>query len=246
MASYLISELAQRAGMSTATLRFYEQEGLLPAARSAGGYRVYDDEAAERLEFIAGGKRIGLPLAEIRDLLTAWDAGGCADLRDRLRPLLDAKIEETRQRSAELAAFTGQLTAALSRLDGPASPGRCEPACCIPAADAPPAPMVTPVTPVTTAPVLTACTLPAADREGRLGEWRALLLATSAGREPISGGTRFRFPASLAGQIASLAAAESECCAFFEFTLHIASGEAILDVRAPAEMHPHLSGLLTG
>jgi MerR family transcriptional regulator, copper efflux regulator len=268
MASYLISELAQRAGMSTATLRFYEQEGLLPAARSAAGYRVYDDEAAERLEFIAGGKRIGLPLAEIRELLTAWDAGGCADLRDRLRPLLNMKIEETRQRSAELAAFMGQLTAALSRLDGPVPSGRCEPACCVPATGAPvvsrgddppyppmrarskpatlpgapPAPMSASVA---TAPVVTGCALPAADREGRLVEWRALL-ATSVGREPIGGGTRFRFPASLAGQIASLAAAESECCAFFEFTLHIASGEAILDVRAPAEMRPHLFGLLTG
>ena len=242
MATYLISELAQRAGMSTATLRFYEQEGLLPVARSAAGYRMYDDEAAERLEFIAGGKRIGLPLAEIRELLTAWDAGGCSDLRDRLRPLLNAKIEETRQRSAELAAFTGQLTSALSRLDGPASSGRCEPACCIPAAGAPPAPMATLVT---GAPVVTACTLPAAGQERRLGEWRALL-ASSAGRESIGGGTRFRFPASLAGQIASLAAAESECCAFFEFTLHIARGEAILDVRAPAEMRPQLSGLLTG
>jgi MerR family copper efflux transcriptional regulator len=268
MATYLISELAQRAGMSSATLRFYEQEGLLPVARSAAGYRVYDDEAAERLEFIAGAKRIGLPLAEIRELLTAWDAGGCADLRDRLRPLLTAKIEETRQRSAELAAFTGQLTAELSRLDGPASPGRCEPACCIPAAGAPvvsrgdapphspmrarpktttmpggpPAPMATTVT---AAPVVTACTLPAAGQERRLAEWRALL-ASSACREPIGGGTRFRFPASLAGQIASLVAAESECCAFFEFTLHVASGEAILDVRAPAEMRPQLSGLLTG
>jgi DNA-binding transcriptional MerR regulator len=236
MATYLISELARRAGMSTATLRFYEQEGLLPAARSAAGYRVYDDEAAERLEFIAGAKRIGLPLAEIRELLTDWDAGGCADLRGRLRPLLEAKIEEARQRSAELTAFTGQLTAALSRLDGPASSGRCEPACCIPAAGAP-------VTTVTTAPVLTACTLPAAGQERRLGEWRALL-ASSAGREPIGGGTRFRFPASLAGQIASLAAAESECCAFLEFTLQVGNGEAILDVRAPAEMRLQLFSLL--
>jgi DNA-binding transcriptional MerR regulator len=243
MATYLISELAQRAGMTTTTLRFYEQEGLLPAARSAGGYRVYDDEAAERLEFIAGGKSIGLPLAEIRDLLAAWDAGGCTDLRGRLRPLLDAKIAQTRQRSAELAAFTARLTVALSRLDGPASSGRCEPACCVPAAGAP-EDAVAP-DPVTPAPQVNGCTLSVADQEDRLAEWRALL-ARSASRESIEGGTRFRFSPSTAAQIAALAAAESECCPFLEFTLHVAGGEAVLDMRAPAGMRPQLSALLPG
>jgi MerR family transcriptional regulator, copper efflux regulator len=242
MATYLISELAQRAGMTTTTLRFYEQEGLLTAARSARGYRVYDDEAVARLEFIVGGKGIGLPLAEIRELLATWDTGGCTDLRGRLRPLLDAKIEQTRQRSAELAAFTRRLTAVLSRLDDPVPPGRCEPACCMSAEGASPAAMPQPVA---TALVVTACTLPAADREERLGEWRALL-AGSASRELIGDGTRFRFPASMVGRIASLAAAESECCSFLAFTLHVGKGEAILDVRAPAEMRPHLSALLAG
>jgi DNA-binding transcriptional MerR regulator len=244
MATYLISELAQRAGMTTTTLRFYEQEGLLPATRSAAGYRVYDDEAARRLEFIVGAKHIGLALAEIRELLAAWDTGECTDLRDRLRPLIAARIADAQHRSAELAAVTRQLTAALSHLDGPMASGRCEPACCIPAAGAPPArppdpavPMPSAAMPVqpATVPQVTGCALPVAAQEDRLGEWRALL-ADAAGREPIGDGTRFRFPAPMAGRIAALAAAEADCCAFLEFTLRVAHGEAVLDVHAPAEM----------
>jgi MerR family transcriptional regulator, copper efflux regulator len=50
-------------------LRFYEQAGLLPARRSESGYRLFDDHAVERIQVIITGKRLGLPLEEIRNLL---------------------------------------------------------------------------------------------------------------------------------------------------------------------------------
>jgi MerR family transcriptional regulator, copper efflux regulator len=51
--TYRISQLAGGMGMPATTLRFYEKVGLLPSQRTAAGYRVYDDAAAERLRFIA-------------------------------------------------------------------------------------------------------------------------------------------------------------------------------------------------
>jgi DNA-binding transcriptional MerR regulator len=106
---YRISELARRSGAPASTLRFYEQAGLLPAARTRSGYRVYDDEAVRRLEFIGSAKRLGLPLEEIRELLGAWEQGVCAEVRARLRPLVAARLAEAEQRIAEFVGVRGEL-----------------------------------------------------------------------------------------------------------------------------------------
>src|SRR5260370_24352878 len=64
-----IGELAERAGVSRDTVRFYERKGLLPRPRRiAAQYRVYDEETAARLHFIPG-QEIGLTLDDIRELL---------------------------------------------------------------------------------------------------------------------------------------------------------------------------------
>lgn len=59
MTDLLISQLAERAGVPATTLRFYESAGLLPAGRTPGGYRVYGEDAVERLAFITAAKRLG-------------------------------------------------------------------------------------------------------------------------------------------------------------------------------------------
>lgn len=92
MGTYRISQLAECSGVPASTLRFYETVGLLPAARTAAGYRLYDDAALERLVFIASAKHLGLGLEEIRDLLGVWDRGVCAAVRARLAPLVAARI----------------------------------------------------------------------------------------------------------------------------------------------------------
>jgi DNA-binding transcriptional MerR regulator len=115
-------------------LRFYEQAGLLPAARTRSGYRVYDDEAVRRLEFIGSAKRLGLPLEEIRELLGAWEQGVCAEVRARLRPLVAARIAEAELRIAELSAFAANLATVHEELGGPAPATACGPGCgCVPA-----------------------------------------------------------------------------------------------------------------
>ena len=115
--------------MPASTLRFYEQAGLLPAARTGSGYRVYGEEAVARLAFIASAKHLGLPLEEIRELLGAWQTGVCADVRARLRPLVAVRIAETEQRIAELSAFAAHLAAVHEDLGGPAPVAECGPGC---------------------------------------------------------------------------------------------------------------------
>ena len=60
-----VAELANEAGVSPATIRYYERVGLLPApARTRTGDRVYTPEVADRLRFIQGCQRLGLRLAD--------------------------------------------------------------------------------------------------------------------------------------------------------------------------------------
>lgn len=64
-----VSELAKLAGVSTRTLRFYEQKGLIKSSRSSGNYRLYDQANVDRLQQILFFKYFDFGLSEIRQLL---------------------------------------------------------------------------------------------------------------------------------------------------------------------------------
>src|SRR5438094_3880379 len=85
-----IQEVAATLGLTTRTLRYYEELGLLkPAARSEGDYRLYDEDDLERLRFIKGLRDdAGFSLAEIGQLLE--DEAARARNRDRFRTTTDA------------------------------------------------------------------------------------------------------------------------------------------------------------
>jgi MerR family transcriptional regulator, copper efflux regulator len=245
--TYRVSELAERVGLPPSTLRFYEQAGLVPARRSESGYRLFDDQAVERIEVITTGKRLGLPLEEIRELLRAWEDGLCRDVRDRLRPMVQNQIASAERRAAEIDAFIERLRKAWSLIDGPAPPGRCGPGCGIvphetPAEAAPAAPVLTPRRRDAEPEPPIACTLTTADQADRIGEWRRLL-GQADGREQVDGGLAFRFPAALAGQVAELAVAEQQCCPFLEFTLHLIAGGLRFEVQVPEGAAPLLADM---
>src|SRR6516225_5603413 len=66
---FTIGKLAGLTSVSNDTLRYYEQEGLIrPTAKSAAGYRLYDQDSARRIHFIKHAQRCGFTLAEIREL----------------------------------------------------------------------------------------------------------------------------------------------------------------------------------
>lgn len=128
--NYTIGELAERAGVSTSALRYYDRRGLLsPVRRSAGGYRLFDDDSLTRLRFIARAKGLGCSLDEIRDLLTLVDGDDCGPAQAHLHGLITTRIDEARRRSAELTGFATQLQAAARALDRDPIDGPCRPGC---------------------------------------------------------------------------------------------------------------------
>ena len=105
-----IKEVADASGFTAATLRYYEQIGLLPeAARTPAGYRMYDQRTLPRLAFIAHAKQLGCTLEEITGLTTAWDGGQCGPIQDQLRGLVAGKIAAAQAQIVELLTFTSEL-----------------------------------------------------------------------------------------------------------------------------------------
>ncbi|WP_337821689.1 helix-turn-helix domain-containing protein [Amycolatopsis sp. A1MSW2902] len=67
---YTIGELARRTGLSTRTIRFWSDNGVLPPAeRSAGGYRLYRADAVGRLHLARTLRELGLGLDSVREVL---------------------------------------------------------------------------------------------------------------------------------------------------------------------------------
>lgn len=108
--AWTVKQLAEAVGVRPDTVRYYEKEGLLPPpARSASGYRQYEPAIADRLRFIQGAQRLGLRLAEIRDLLAVRDTGSCPC--EPAAPMLRRRIDELDQEIARLSALRAELVA---------------------------------------------------------------------------------------------------------------------------------------
>lgn len=117
-----IGELAERAGVTAKTVRFYEDEGLLPAPRrTPAGYRDYGHAALERLSFIRDAQAAGLALRQIRQVLDIRDSGEppC----EHVGRLIEDRLAEVERRIVELEHTRGRLrdlarrTAALDPAD---------------------------------------------------------------------------------------------------------------------------------
>lgn len=120
-----IGELAQATGTTTKTLRFYEDQGLLPhAERTASGYRDYTPESLGRLDFIRRGRTAGLTLAQIRQILGIRDSGmpPCEHVRDRL----DERLTNLDTQIAQLVALRDNLAQLRDQAAG-AEPEACPP-----------------------------------------------------------------------------------------------------------------------
>ncbi|MEM9668178.1 MAG: MerR family DNA-binding transcriptional regulator [Pseudomonadota bacterium] len=107
--TYTISELAREFGVTARALRFYEDKDLLHPARD-GMTRVYSNRDRARLSLIMRGKRVGLPLADIREILDLYQMGG--DQRLQLRATLD----KFRKQVKELESQRTDIETALDEL----------------------------------------------------------------------------------------------------------------------------------
>ena len=113
-----IGQLAKKAGVSTKTIRYYEDIGVLPEPdRSANGYRDYDAKSIDRLSFIKDAQASGLSLVEIETILELRDEGqsSChhtiAILETHLSEVDSQLIElgRTRSRLSEMIASAMEL-----------------------------------------------------------------------------------------------------------------------------------------
>ncbi|MFZ1907775.1 MAG: MerR family DNA-binding protein, partial [Burkholderiales bacterium] len=103
-----IGELGMKTGLATATIRYYEQSGLLDKpARSESNYRRYGSQAVARLGFVRRCRSLGISLAETRRLveLAAAPDANCAEVD----VLLDEHIRNVREQRRSLAKLEREL-----------------------------------------------------------------------------------------------------------------------------------------
>ncbi|NIR32810.1 MAG: MerR family transcriptional regulator [Gammaproteobacteria bacterium] len=95
-----IGQTARRCGLTPRAIRYYERAGLVPRPlRTAGNYRVYDEEALERLRFVARCRSLGFTLSETRALclMRSTDTRRSPDLIGLIREHLELTERKLRE-----------------------------------------------------------------------------------------------------------------------------------------------------
>src|SRR5437870_2781228 len=113
-----IAEVAAGAGARPDTLRYYERAGLVPAPpRTTGAHRRYPPATMDRLRFIQSAQRLGLRLAEIKELLAVRDTGVCPC--EPAEDLLTRHLAEIDTEIARLTRLRAEVSGMLAGLAGP-------------------------------------------------------------------------------------------------------------------------------
>jgi DNA-binding transcriptional MerR regulator len=111
-----IGEIANRAGVTVDTVRFYERVGVLPPpARTESGYRDYEPDTVERIQLTRELQAIGFTLTDAVDALAAHDAGGATCQSEQWR--LDAVLDRVDAKLAELNALRRRIVQAQQACD---------------------------------------------------------------------------------------------------------------------------------
>lgn len=104
-----IGELAKHTNVDITTIRYYEQEGLLPVPlRSPAGYRLYDPSHQDTLQFIRHCRSLDMSLAEVRSLLNYRQHPelNC----EGINQIVDTHINQVRERIGQLQQLEQQLS----------------------------------------------------------------------------------------------------------------------------------------
>ena len=110
---YTINQLAKLAGVSTRTLRYYDQCGLLPPKTvRSNGYRIYGETEVNRLQQILFYRELGVELSEIGRILAEKDFDGLSALQSHLSAL--------REKRARLDRLIGNVQKSISAMKGEA------------------------------------------------------------------------------------------------------------------------------
>ncbi len=120
--TYKISELAKEFGVTTRTIRYYEDQGLLNPTRE-GLNRVFTSRDRVRLKLALRGKRLGFSLGEIRELFELYDISRDEQHQleeflarlERRRALLEQQREDIEVMLNEISFFAGQCRRLLKK-----------------------------------------------------------------------------------------------------------------------------------
>ena len=140
MKRLLVGEVARAVGVSVQTLHYYEREGVIPPpARTASGYRQFDADVIERVRFIRKAQALGLPLDEIKHVLSlaARGTSPCG----RVQAALAEKLADVDRRLAELQSFRDELAHLTERAQRSAATGDAAQICAIVESSAPMTPL---------------------------------------------------------------------------------------------------------
>jgi DNA-binding transcriptional MerR regulator len=106
---YSIGELCDEFDVTARALRFYEDEALIAPERR-GTQRLYTDRDRARLAWILRGKRVGLSLAEIKELLDLYDIGdGRRTQRLKTVEICQARVDKLKQQRVDIEATIKEL-----------------------------------------------------------------------------------------------------------------------------------------
>lgn len=114
---WTIGNVSKRSGVKVETIRYYEQEGLLPEPpRSEGGHRQYDERHLRRLTFIRRSRELGFPVEQVRGLLSLVDEKDytCAQVKD----VTLEHLADVRKKIADLRTIEGVLNEMASHCAG--------------------------------------------------------------------------------------------------------------------------------
>ncbi|WP_345779238.1 MerR family DNA-binding transcriptional regulator [Vibrio sp. Isolate25] len=116
METYKISELAKEFDITTRSIRFYEDMGLIQPERK-GSMRVYQRRDRVRLKLILRGKRLGFSLAEIRDLLELYDTNQIDTQLIKMLKIIDEKEAVLKRQLEDITIVLDDLNTARQRCE---------------------------------------------------------------------------------------------------------------------------------
>ncbi|MFN3017145.1 MerR family transcriptional regulator [Vibrio coralliilyticus] len=116
METYKISELAKEFDITTRSIRFYEDMGLIQPERR-GSMRIYQRRDRVRLKLILRGKRLGFSLAEIRDLLELYDTNQIDTQLIKMLKIIDEKEAVLKRQLEDITIVLDDLNTARQRCE---------------------------------------------------------------------------------------------------------------------------------
>ncbi|EHR4992516.1 MerR family DNA-binding transcriptional regulator [Vibrio parahaemolyticus] len=114
MNTFKISELAKEFDITTRSIRFYEDLGLLTPERK-GNSRIYNGRDRIRLKLILRGKRLGFSLADIKELFELYDTDQSTEQLNYMIRLIEEKKAALQQQANDIQAVMMELNAAQLR-----------------------------------------------------------------------------------------------------------------------------------